>query len=312
METSRSAEVWGPAKAQALRYAWSQYRIWAATARRKKAEMTAWRQRVLLLTIIGASLATLSHQIAALSRTASWIIGILGGGLIAIATYLGHEILKPDQERIHVRARSLAEALKSEVFLFRTETPPYDSDQASAILLARVKSLLDRGEDLPAVVLTEEEALAGLPQGALSIEDYIKERVDDQVNGFYRPRARRFGKLLRRWRGVSLLVGAAAALFGAASVAEDVGKWAAGWVAVLTTVGTAVASHVFASRYQYLVTSYQATARELDFLKHEWTVLGAPAQDAEKRHQFVAGCERAISVENSAWMAKWIEDEQAD
>jgi hypothetical protein len=178
--------------------------------------------------------------------------------------------------------------------------------------LARVKSLLDRGEDLPAVVLTEEEALAGLPQGALSIEDYIKERVDDQVNGFYRPRARRFGKLLRRWRGVSLLVGAAAALFGAASVAEDVGKWAAGWVAVLTTVGTAVASHVFASRYQYLVTSYQATARELDFLKHEWTVLGAPAQDAEKRHQFVAGCERAISVENSAWMAKWIEDEQAD
>jgi hypothetical protein len=174
-----------------------------------------------------------------------------------------------------------------------------------------VKALLERGRDLPAVVLTEEEALEGLPEGPLSIEDYVKQRVEDQVDGFYRPRARRFAELLRRWRGVTLLVGASAALFGAASVVEEAGKWAAGWVAVLTTVGTAVASHVFASRHQYLVTSYQATAGELDFLKHEWAVLGSPAQDAEKRHQFISRCERAVSVENSAWMAKWIEDEQA-
>jgi Protein of unknown function (DUF4231) len=115
---------WSPAQAQALEFAWGEYRVWAATSRQKKKEISTWRLAVLLLTIIGAVLGTVSSQISGLQATASSYIGYASAILIVIATYLGQEILKPDQKRLWIRARSLAEALKAETFLFRTGAAP--------------------------------------------------------------------------------------------------------------------------------------------------------------------------------------------
>jgi hypothetical protein len=52
---------------------------------------------------------------------------------------------------------------------------------------------------------------------------------------------------------------------------------------------------------------WAATARQLEFLKHQWVVMSAPEQDPEKRHRFLLDCEEAISSKNNAWMAKWVE-----
>ena len=308
---------WSPAQAQALEFAWGEYRVWAATARQKKKEIATWRLRVLGFIILGALLGTASSQIpgsfleALLGNVsgkpsealdlASRIFGIAGGVLIALAVYLGREILKPDQERLWVRTRSLAEALKAETFLFRIGAPPYDSPEPASTLLGRVQELLDQVKDLPAAILTQEERLEGLPEGHLTAGQYIEERLNEQVERFYRPRARQYDKLMKRWRTVTLMIGGSAAILGA------LGKCTAAWVAVLTTIGTSVAAHIFANRYQYLIISYQATARQLEFLKHQWMVMGAPEQDPEKRGRFIMDCEAAISIENNAWMAKWVE-----
>jgi len=292
---------WTPEQARALEYAWGEYRVWSATSRQKKKDIFIWRFRVLVLTVLGALLGTLSSQIAGLQSSVSWIIGIAAGALIAIATYLGQETLKPDQERFWIRARSLAEALKAEVFLFRTGAPPYDAPEPASTLLLRVQDLLDQVRDLPAANLSQEERLERLPERPLSMEEYIEERVNDQVENFYRPRAQQYYELMKRWRTITLLIGALAVILGA------LGKWTGAWVAVLTTIGTSVAAYIFANRYQYLIISYQATARQLEFLKHQWLVMGAPDQDVEKRHRFILDCEEAISIENSAWMAKLTE-----
>ena len=292
---------WSQAQAQALEYAWGEHRVWAATARQNKKEISAWRLWVLVLTILGALLGTMSSQISGISAPASWIIGGVGGGLIALATYLGREILKPDQERLWVRARSLAEALRAETFLFRTGTAPYDAPGPASKLLMRVQELLDQVKDMPSAILSQNQRRERLPEGPLAVGQYIEERINDQVESFYRPRAQQYDELMKRWRIVTLFVGGSAAVLGA------LGKWTGAWVAVLTTIGTSVAVYIFANRYQYLIISYQATARQLEFLKHQWTVMGAPEQDPEKRGRFILDCEEAISNENNAWMAKWVE-----
>jgi len=295
---------WSPAQAQALAFAWGEFRVWAATSRQKKKEISTCRLGVLGLTIGGALLGTLSSQLAGLQATAASVLGLASGVLIALATYLGRELLKPDQERHWVRARSLAEALKAETFLFRAGAPPYDAPDPAPQLLARVRELLDQVKDLPAASLSPDDKRQGLPAGPLTVGHYIAERLDDQIEHFYHPRARQYQRLMQRWRLITLILGGAAVVLGALAA---LGKWTAAWVAVLTTIGTSVAAYLFANRYQHLIISYQATARQLEFLKTQWTIMGAPEQDVDQRSRFLQDCEAAISIENSAWMAKYLE-----
>ena len=292
---------WRPAQAQALEYAWGEYRVWAATSRLKKAEIFSWKFWVLVLSVAGAVLATLSKQLAGCSDLASWAIGIVGGGLVALATYFGREILSPVEERIWIRARSIAETLKAEIFLFRAGAKPYDGQDPGPKLMEQVKKQLGSVTNIQSVTLSPEERRKGIPEGPLSVERYIKERLDDQIEGFYRPRVQQYDRLMKQWRNVNLFLGATATVLGV------LGKWTGGWVAVITTIITSVAAYLYANRYQYLIISYQATARQLEALKYEWGVMGSPEHDPEKRNQFLKDCEEAISIENSAWMAKWLE-----
>jgi hypothetical protein len=292
---------WSPEQAQALEFAWGEYRAWAATSRHKKAEIFSWKFRVLVLTVVGALLATVSKQIAGCSDPAAWAIGIVGGGLVALATYLGREILSPDQERLWIRARSLAETLKAETFLFRAGARPYDGPDPGPKLKEQVNQHLGTETNLQPVALSAEDRQQGIPAGPLSVADYIKERLDDQIDGFYRPRVQEYDRLMKNWRNVNLALGAVATVLGI------LGKWTGAWVAVITTITTSVAAYLYANRYQYLIISYQATARQLEALKYDWGIMGAPEDDPEKRNQFLQDCEEAISIENSAWMAKWLE-----
>lgn len=297
---NQSTPAWSPAQGQALAYAWGQYRVWAATSRQKKAEIFSWKLRVLVLTIVGALLGTVSSRLSGISDPAAWIIGIAGGVSVSLAAYLGREILSPDQERLWIRARSMAEALKAEILLFRTSAAPYDAADPAPKLMGRVQEHLATVEDMQSAKLSADEQRQGLSEGPLSLQDYIRERLDDQVEHFYRPRVQQYDRLMKRWRNVNLALGALAAVLGV------LGKWTGAWVAVVTTVTTAVAAYLYANRYQYLIISYQATARQLEFLKNQWVVNGSPEQDPSMRNQFLQACEEAISIENNAWMAKWI------
>jgi hypothetical protein len=292
--------AWSPAQAQALEYAWGEYLVWAATSRQKKKEIFSWKFRVLVLTVLGAFLGTVSSKLSGSSEWAVWITAILGGTLVALATYLGRELLSPDQERHWIRSRSLAEALKAETFLFRTGAPPYDGPEPAPKLMARVKELLATAAEVHSVTLSPEDQRQGLPAGPLSVAAYIKERLDDQLD-FYRPRVQQYDRLMKIWRNVNLALGAVATVLGV------LGKWTGAWVAVITTITTSVAAYLYANRYQYLIISFQATVRQLDFLRHQWGVMGAPEQDPDSRSRFFLDCEEAISIENSAWMAKWTE-----
>jgi hypothetical protein len=152
-------------------------------------------------------LGTVSSRLSGISDPAAWIIGIAGGVFVSLAAaYLGREILSPDQERLWIKACSMAEALKAEIFLFRSGATPYDAADPAPKLMGRVQEYL------------------------ATVEDYISERLDDQVEHLYRPRVQQYDRLMKRWRNVNLALGALAAVLGV------LGKWTGAWVAVITTV----------------------------------------------------------------------------
>lgn len=134
----------------------------------------------------------------------------------------------------------------------------------------------------------------------LTVQDYINERVNDQINGFYRPRSKEHTRKIEKFKTIGLLLGVIAIVLGALGSTG----WTAGWVAVVSTVTASIAAYAYAGRYQYLIISFQATANRLELLRTRWEASGKTDKDFQERNQFILDCEEAISIENSAWMAE--------
>lgn len=124
-------------------------------------------------------------------------------------------------------------------------------------------------------------------------------RVSDQIHNYYTKRAVIYETRVRRLRTVGDLLGVSTVVLAAVAAAFQIDGVAA-WVPVLTTIGTSVAAHVAAARYDHLVIEFLRTAQRLEQLCDQH--LGKPADNAAT---FIDACEAAISVENQAWMARW-------
>jgi hypothetical protein len=294
----------------ALAFTWGQYRVFAATSRALKAELSAWRLRVLILSITGAILGTLCQQSTAWGLAGgkfSWLpnfFGILSAVALGSAAYFGKELLNPEKERNWVRARSMAESLKAESYLFATNAHPYDKDDAIDQLFARTEELLESAGNLRTETISADEKRKRLIPVNISSEHYIQMRVNDQIDNFYYPKSSEHEKTVDRGKWISLTLGALAVILGAVGATG----WTAAWVAVITTMTLAISAYLYAGRYLYLVISYQATARRLEMLRSRWQASGKTDSNVQERNQFILDCEEAISVENSAWMAEWTKD----
>jgi hypothetical protein len=296
----------------ALAFAWGQYRVFAATSRALKAELSAWRLRVLILSISGAILGSLCQQ------STGWgleggkfsllptLFGILSAAALALAAYFGKELLDPERERNWVRARSMAESLKAEAYLFSAKATPYNNTDAIDLLFKRTEELLESADDIQTKTISSEKKSKGLLPADISVEQYMEIRVDEQIEDYYIPSALKNEKIIKRGRRISLGLGILAVVLGALGASG----WTAAWVAVVTTFTLAIAAYLYAGRYQYLLISYQATARRLDLLRSRWQASGMTDDNEEERNKFIRECEDAISIENNAWMAEWTKKQE--
>jgi len=268
-------------KDSALAFIWGQYRVFAATSRALKAELSNWRLRVLILSIVGALFGTICQQLSGAGLAGgkfSWLpgfSGILSALALALAAYFGKEILDPVRERNWVRARSMAESLKTEAYLFAANALPYNKTDAIDRLFGRTEELLESVNDLPAKTIPSEEKSKGLLPGSISVEQYIQKRVNDQIDAFYIPSAIKNEQIVKIGGKIGLGLGALAAILGALGATG----WTAAWVAVVTTTTLAITAYLYAGRYQYLVISYQATARRLELLRSRWQASAMAATD---------------------------------
>ncbi len=294
----------------ALPHVWGKYREFALTSRKRKGELTSWRYRVLLFGIIGAVLGTLCQESIRAGfnniDNLSWVPSALGWSsaiAIGLATYFGKEIVNPYQEQSWIRSRSMAEALKTEIYLFISNTTPYDTDNKPEILIKKAEELLKQVEDLQTESISEEQKRKDMPTEDLTVDGYIEKRVDDQIHDFYIIRSDKLKQKMKRNKNIGLSLGVFAIVLGGLGATG----WTAGWVAVISTITASIAAYAYAGRYQYLIISYQATADKLERLCTAWKVMGKTDADKEERNKFILGCEEVISIENSAWMAEMIQ-----
>jgi hypothetical protein len=300
---------------------WRKRLEWSKAADRLKARVGRARATALALGIAGAVLATAATTLMPSGlRTPCALAGALS---LAVGTYVMSRLVTPQRLRSWTRARSVSEAIKTEVWSFRAKVEPYAGDDAPLRLVERVEMLEAQATDLePILALVRAEVPSVLPKGkqpptAMSAEQWVERRVLSQSEGYYRKAARNLARRLASLRDVEITLGLLA------TAASAVAAWSASqpqaatrslglavgpWVAVLTTVGAAIAAHIAANRYDFLVMSYGATARRLEHLVDRWKMQGKPT-DERRWSAFVHDCEAAISVENEGWLARWAEGE---
>ena len=185
----------------------------------------------------------------------------MGAVALALVPVIRYSMLGPDRVRDWTRARSASEALKQEIFTYLTRTGDYAEQNRIAELQGAVERILGAVADLEKYVV-EVEPKSKVISEPLEIEGYIKLRVNDQIDGFYKPRANQLAQRGTWFRRAEVVLSLAAAAFGAAAAYGALAGLGA-WVPVLTTATGAIIAHAEASRYDGLTTNYRATARRL-------------------------------------------------
>jgi hypothetical protein len=243
-------------------------------------------------------LSALSAQVAGVAPGFARVLAAAAAVVLALVPVVGRPA-SPAAVRDWTRLRSVSETLKAEMYACLAGVAPYRGTDAAGTLLERTDRLARDASDLDPYVAGIEAKTRELPE-VRDVDSYVAVRLRGQIDGYYRRRAGELRTLTRRLRGVE----AALALLGAALSAAAAFAPAArlqAWVGVAATIGTAVAAHAAAQRYEYQQIEFARTADRLEDLLARF---GTRPRTAEAEDAFVADCERIISIQNEGWMAK--------
>lgn len=293
----------------AVEWTWRRQSVWSQTADALKAGPGRMRSLRLGLTVAAAVLALAGSQVKAVSFPSSVALAVTAAVALAAAGLLRGRA-NAEQVRRWTRARSVSEALKTEVFLFLSKSGRYSTRDDTAVLQQRLETETQRLEAEASDLQRYTDGVTAVDRPLPAVHDaasYLEVRVrKSQLDGYYVPKARTMRWRLRQLKITEVALALiAAGLAGAAAASPGVGAWAA----VVTTAGGAVAAYIASERYEFLWVEYSRTASELRrLLDRHTTADGHPLSDSE----LVAACEEVISVQNQAWMAKWGEEDPGE
>lgn len=286
-------------------WVWQQQSLWSQAAGRLKREINRWRSLTLGLTITGAVLATLGTQVASSSSLAGkmlvWLAAIAVAVMPVTVTRAGRQGVQA-----WTRARSVSEALKSELYTLLAGVSPYRGADREQLLLSRVGAVLSDADDLHHHTLGRQPTSRALP-AVHDVDSYSTQRVTEQITGYYRPQARRLQRRLRLIRIIEVTLALVVAVLSATAAALEIHN-AGIWVPVGTTVAAAVTAHAAAARYEFLLIEYSRTAAQLERLRNGHRPSTDPDAQTGVDDAYVAACEHVISVQNEGWMAKLVID----
>jgi len=295
---------------QVVESAWRDQAIWSDTANRLKAQLSKWRKWAAVAGVLGAFLETLAGAVRGLDKE-GWLpslIALVGAIILAVVPYVMRTKVSKDRVREWIRARSVSEALKETVYRYLAGVPPFGPGSSAADLIQRNRVIKGKVRDLGAIAALVEPPRKERPV-ALTPDEYVKTRVNDQIERYYLPKGRENAIAAKKLHNLEFSLGLLAVIMGAlASAATATGlkelSLLGPWVAVVTTACAAVTAHLAASRYDHQAMTYFGTADRLIGVRDEW--LANPNRlDPTCVAKFVDDCEHAISTENEAWLAEW-------
>jgi hypothetical protein len=273
----------------------SDQKRWSVTASQLKKSISRSRLSIIGLAIAGAVLETLAAQVhQSVPDLAVWV-GYAGAAALAVIAVVRQWKLGRERVQAWILARAASESFKRELYLYRTSAGAYAaSSNPAATLFDRREEILGKVRSVQKYVGEPEKSTLNVP-GPLDAEEYIKERVEGQIDWFRR-RAAQNAKLQGLFGGAEFLLAIAGALLGAALTMTNKQVYGA-WVAVITTVTGALGAHALAQRYEQLAVSYRATADRLASVVGRWRAVKGSLS------QLVEQCEVALLEENQGWIA---------
>jgi hypothetical protein len=207
-----------------------------------------------------------------------------------------------------VLLRAAAEAVKSEIYQYRTHTGPYRAVETSAGRVLGSNVLAKRLNALDAQ-LVQTEASSGpmepeansvppdLPGEAddgistLDAQHYIKLRVEDQL-AYYRDKVKCLNRLRGRLQLLSLTIGGAGTIVAAAGAEV--------WIALTTAVSAGLISYLSTLQVDNTIVQYNQSAAQLASIRRDW--LAIEAETAAAFEEVVTRAERALTSELSGWV----------
>lgn len=212
-----------------------------------------------------------------------------------------------DTVRDWTRVRAVSEALKTETYTYLAGVTPYRGPDRTRHLLDRVDDVITEAGDLTRYTVGVDAEARSLP-AVHDVPTYLKVRVNGQIDGYYRPRARAIHHTLATVGRIQVALAGLAAALAAVTGFYPAARLSA-WAAVITTVAATVATYIAAERYEYQEVEFTRTIDQLTLLTLHYQH-GPRGQAADD--EFVAGCERVISIQNDAWMVKLGSATEAD
>lgn len=280
---------------------WREQSLWSRTANRMKQRIERTRFVALVLVVGVAVVSTAAAALAQVAPGAGRALAALGAVGAAVLP-----ALRPGWSgtrlRDWTRARSVSEALKSDVYLFLAGAGPHADDPGA------LRAATDRLRADVADLLHHRQGVEAAERALPAVQDarsFFAVRVTAQITGYYERRATGIRLSLRRFRIAEIVIAAAGAAVGVSAALT--GAALAAWVAVLATAGTALATHVAAGRHEFQLIEFLRTAERLRQLDQA----ASGTTDPDLLARLAVQAEEVISVENQGWMAKLAEDPPA-
>ena len=145
----------------------------------------------------------------------------------------------------------------------------------------------------------------------MTFKEYIEERVEGQINGYYLKKAAEFQRIINRGKSWALIFGFMGVAVG--SIAASSNSGISMWIAFLTTASASIGSYLASNRYEYLMLSYVSTASQLELISAKYKSMESATKAAQQK--FVAETESIFALEHNAWISDIsndIEDEEDD
>ena len=280
--------------------------LWSQTANALKVNLEISRWATLLLSILGALLATVAGQLDA--PQPRLYVALAGAVVFAVMSFFFARLLNGANVVNWVRARAASEALKRTAFEYAAGASPFNELDTRDARLNEERNRIEQDVDDLAAFQVTGHKLGSSPRANLTRGQYVRKRVRQQIDVYYLPKAKAHRRVASALRSIEFLLSLLATII--AAVVGILGKEVLGFkfdfvamTSVLTTVAGAVLAHIEAARYDFLVATYRTTARRLANELAE--VDDVDAMTIEGWSAFVNRCEAIICEENSSWMSKW-------
>jgi len=309
--------AWELQDLKVLKRAWVAFASYDQAASRLRKSFERFQWWILVLGIAATFVALIKSEIESDAQGAAGFVDtVLHWAVVATPIVVASLIAlanRVSSGKRWVLLRAGAEAIKREIYRFRTETGIYatgDQSSRQAVLASQldvVESRLMSTEvsagSIPRYAGTLPPKMYGASRyddglSSLTGERYLEIRVEDQLAYFY-PKTEALHRKQRRLQALAIAAGGVGTLLAAAGFEV--------WIGLTTAISVASIAHLGYLQVDATLVAYNHAAARLEALVRSWEALPPERRDRNVFEQLVSDAESALEGELGGWVQQMSE-----